>query len=136
MDEKKAGRLTRFEMEIMNLLWTLGRASVREIHEQLPGPRRPAYTTVQTIVTRLFEKGAVRQVRKIGNAHIYEPALQKENAYRRLINDLIQLLGGSARPLMAHLVESNQISLDDLREMEKALKDGGAGKPAARRKDK
>jgi BlaI family penicillinase repressor len=136
MDDKKTARLTRFEMDVMNLLWTLGRASVREIHEKLPGPKRPAYTTVQTIVTRLHEKGVVRQVRKIGNAHIYEPALQRESAYRRLINDLIQLLGGSARPLMAHLVESNQVSLDDMREMEKALKDGEASKPAVRRKDK
>jgi predicted transcriptional regulator len=133
MDERKNTRLTRFEMEVMNLLWTLGRASVREIHEELPGPKRPAYTTVQTIVTRLHEKGAVRQVRKIGNAHIYEPALQKQSAYRRLIDDLLDLLGGS-RPLMAHLVETRQVSLDDVRAMEKALKDAESGR--GRRKDK
>ena len=121
MGDKKA-HLTRFEMDVMNRLWKLGRASVREIHEELPGPKRPAYTTVQTIVTRLHEKGAVRQVRKIGNAHIYEPALQKESAYRRLINDLLELLGGS-RPLMAHLVESKRISLEDLKELEQAVRD-------------
>jgi BlaI family penicillinase repressor len=133
MEQRKPSRLTRFEMDVMNVFWSLGRASVREVHEELPGTKRPAYTTVQTIVTRLHEKGALRQRRKIGNAWIYEPVLARESAYRRLINDLIDLLGGSARPLMAHLVESNQISLDDLREMEKALKDTEPGKKFARK---
>ena len=121
-------RLSRFELELMNVLWRLGRASVREVHEALTGRKRPAYTTVQTMVTRLQEKGAVRQVRKIGNAHIYEPAIPQAGAYRRLIDDLIGLLGGSARPLMSHLVESNQVSLEDLREMEKALQETARGR--------
>jgi predicted transcriptional regulator len=134
MGEAKAARLSRFEMEIMNRLWALDRASVREIHEALPASRRPAYTTVQTIVTRLHEKGALRQVRKIGNAHIYEPAIARESVHRRLIDELLHLLGGS-RPLMAHLVEAREISLDDLRAMERALKDAPSGKGSARRKD-
>ena len=119
----ETGNLSKFELEVMDVLWKLGRASVREIHEQLPAREQPAYTTVQTIVTRLLGKGAVRQVRKIGNAHIYEPAVARESAHRRLINDLIDRLGGSVRPLMAHLVESKRISLEDLKEREQAVRD-------------
>jgi len=124
-------RLSRHELELMNVLWKLGRASVREVHEALPARKRPAYTTVQTMMTRLLDKGALRQVRKVGNAHVYEPALPQAGAYRRLIDDLIALLGGTARPLMAHLVESNQVSLEDLREMEKALQEPGRGRKKA-----
>jgi BlaI family transcriptional regulator, penicillinase repressor len=124
----ETGNLSRFEMEVMDVLWKLGRASVREIHEQLPAREQPAYTTVQTIVTRLLGKGAVRQVRKIGNAHIYEPAVARESAHRRLINDLIERLGGSVRPLMAHLVESKQISLEDVKELERAVREMPAGR--------
>jgi BlaI family penicillinase repressor len=121
-------RLSRFELELMNVLWRLGRASVREVHEALSGRKRPAYTTVQTMMTRLQEKGALRHVRKIGNAHIYEPAIPQAGAYRRLIDELIGLLGGSARPLMSHLVESNQVSLEDLRAMEKTLQETARGR--------
>ena len=87
----------------MDALWTLGTASVREVQEHLPEQKRPAYTTVQTIVYRLEEKGAVRRVKKIGNAHVFEPAVTRKAAQRRLVDDLLGLFGGSARPLMAHL---------------------------------
>src|SRR5262249_16400005 len=97
-------RLSQFELEIMNALWELGRASVREIQELLPETRRPAYTTVQTMVYRLEQKGALQRVRKIGNAHVFEPLITRDEAHRRLINDLLNLFGGSAQPLMAHLV--------------------------------
>jgi predicted transcriptional regulator len=116
--KKKGTRLTRFELEIMAPLWQLGRASVRELQEKLPEKKRPAYTTIQTIVRRLEEKGAVKQVRKIGNAHIYEPAITKEAAQRTLVHDFLDLFGGSARPIMAHLAEEGKLSLDDLRELE------------------
>jgi BlaI family penicillinase repressor len=116
--KKKGTRLTRFELEIMAPLWQLGRASVREIQEKLPEKKRPAYTTIQTIVRRLEEKGAVKQVRKIGNAHIYEPAITKDSAHRTLVHDFLGLFGGSARPIMAHLAEEGKLSLDDLRELE------------------
>lgn len=116
--KKKRTRLTRFELEIMSPLWQLGRASVREIQEKLPEKKRPAYTTIQTIVRRLEEKGAVKQVRKIGNAHIYEPAITKESAHRTLVHDFLDMFGGSARPIMAHLAEEGKLSLDDLRELE------------------
>jgi predicted transcriptional regulator len=110
-------RLTRLEHEVMEVLWRLGRASIREIREALPEAKRGAYTTVQTIVSRLEEKGAVRQVRKIGNAFIFEPAVTRGAARRRLVDDFLKLVGG-ARPLMAHLVETGEISLEDLRDLE------------------
>ena len=116
--KKKGTRLTRFELEIMTPLWQLGRASVREIQEKLPEKKRPAYTTIQTIVRRLEEKGAVKQVRKIGNAHIYEPAITKDAAHRTLVHEFLDLFGGSARPIMAHLAEEGKLSLDDLHELE------------------
>jgi predicted transcriptional regulator len=114
-------KLTRFELEVMNALWELGPASVREIQEKLPEKKRPAYTTVQTIVYRLEEKGAVARVKKIGNAHIFAAAVTRSSAHRRLINELLDIFGGSARPLMAHLVETGKLSLEDVRELESDL---------------
>lgn len=127
-------RLTRFELEVMEELWKLGRASVRELLEALPSKKQPAYTTVQTIVRRLEEKGAVRQVRKIGNAHIYEPVVSRQVAYRRLVSDFLDLFGGSARPIMAHLVEEGQLSLGDLQQMERMLADEEAASSSGNRR--
>ena len=121
MARRQEIRLTKFELEIMDALWTLGTASVREVQEHLPERKRPAYTTVQTIVYRLEEKGAVRRVKKIGNAHVFEPSVTRKAAQRRLVDDLLGLFGGSARPLMAHLVESGRLTLDDVRELEHQL---------------
>ncbi|MEM7051816.1 MAG: BlaI/MecI/CopY family transcriptional regulator [Acidobacteriota bacterium] len=123
MKRQKAIKLTRFELEVMDELWRLGRASVRELLEALPTRKQPAYTTVQTIVRRLEEKKAIRLVRKIGNAHIYEPAVSRNVAYRRLIDDFLEVFGGSPAPLMAHLVESGRLSLEDLKQAEKLLDD-------------
>jgi predicted transcriptional regulator len=119
--KNKQIKLTKFEMEMMDALWELGSGSVREIQEQLPPKKRPAYTTVQTIVRRLEEKGAVRRVKKIGNAFIFEPLITRQSAHHRLISELLELFGGSARPLMAHLAESGKLSLEDIREMESLL---------------
>lgn len=113
-------RLTRLELQIMDLLWDLGEASVREVQEAIPEASRPAYTTVQTILGRLEEKGAVRRTRKIGNALLFEPAITRKSTYQRLIDDLVELLGGSA-PVVSHLVESGQLTLEDLRNVEAAL---------------
>lgn len=118
---KKSVKLTKFELELMKVLWDLERASVREIQEQLPETKRVAYTTVQTIVYRLEEKGAVRRTKKIGNAHIFEPVVTRKSAYRRLVDELLDLFGGSAQPLMSHLVESGKLSLEDVRELEISL---------------
>jgi Predicted transcriptional regulator len=117
----KGVKLTKFELEIMEALWKLGTGSVREIQESLPEKKRPAYTTVQTIVGRLEEKNAVRRVKKIGNAFIFEPLVTRNATHRRLINELLGLFGGSARPLMAHLVESGKLTLDDIRDLETKL---------------
>ena len=118
MAKQKSVKLTRFELEIMRVLWDLERASVREIQEKLSDRRRPAYTTVQTIVRRLEEKNAVRRLRKIGNALIFEPAITRKAVHGRLITELLQMFGGSARPLMAHLAEMGKLNLEDVRELE------------------
>ena len=118
MGKQKSATLTRFELEIMRVLWGLERASVREIQEKLSDKRRPAYTTVQTIVRRLEEKNAVRRLRKIGNALIFEPAITRKAVHGRLIMELLQMFGGSARPLMAHLAEMGKLNLEDVRELE------------------
>jgi predicted transcriptional regulator len=135
---KKAAevKLTKFELEVMEALWALGSASVREIRDGLPAGKRPAYTTVQTIVYRLEEKGAVRRAKKVGNAHVFEPVVTRKAAVRRLLDDLLGLFGGSPRTLMAQLVETGQLTLEDLREAEGALErieaeKAGAEKPAA-----
>jgi predicted transcriptional regulator len=114
--------LSRLELEVMRPLWRLEQATIREIREALPEKRRPEYTTVQTIVYRLEEKGAVQRVKKIGNAHVFAPSVSQKSTVGVLVEDLIRRLGGTAEPLMAHLVESGQIGLKDLREMEALLK--------------
>jgi predicted transcriptional regulator len=113
--------LTRFELEVMGALWELGSASVRELQERLPEGRRPAYTTVQTIVYRLEEKGAVRRVKKVGNAHVFEPVVTRRATVRRLFGELVGFFGGSPRTLMAQLVEAGHLTLEDLREAEETL---------------
>lgn len=114
-------KITRFELELMEQLWKLGTASVREIQESLPEKKRPAYTTVQTMIYRLEEKKALRRIKKIGNAHVFEPLITRKAVYRRLIDDLLDLFGGSAAPVMAHLVESGKLSLAEVRVAEEAL---------------
>lgn len=113
--------LTKFETEVMSVLWRLGEANVREVQDAIDRAERPAYTTVQTIVQRLELKGAVRRTRKEGNAFFFEPAISRKSVYRRLIDELLDLVGGS-QPLVAHLVESGKLSLDDLKAIEKAAK--------------
>jgi BlaI family transcriptional regulator, penicillinase repressor len=116
-------KLTSLELQIMEAMWSQGRLSIREIQEAFPAASRPAYTTIQTIVYRLEEKGAVRRVRKIGNAHIFEAAVSRQDARGRLIDDLLSLFGGRTQPVMAHLAESGKLTLDDIRETEKLIKD-------------
>ena len=115
-------KLTKIELRIMDALWTAGASSVREIQEALPAKNRPAYTTVQTMVYRLEAKGAVRRVKKIGNAHVFEAAISRDSAQRRLIDELLSFFGGRTQPVMAHLIESGRLSLEDVKEAEKTLK--------------
>jgi predicted transcriptional regulator len=115
-------RLSKLELRIMDVLWNRGAASIREVQEAFPETERPAYTTVQTMVYRLEAKKAVRRVRKIGNAHVFDAAVSRVSAQRRVIDDLLGIFGGRTQPVMAHLSESGQLSLDDLREAEKTLR--------------
>ena len=113
-------KLTRLELQILEALWSCGRASVREILERFPDPK-PAYTTIQTTVYRLESKGAVRRVRKISNAHIFEPVVARDVARGRLLDDILGLFGGKAQPMMAQLAEAGKITLDDVRELEQLV---------------
>jgi BlaI family transcriptional regulator, penicillinase repressor len=115
-------KLTKLELQIMEALWTQRAASIREIQEAFPERDRPAYTTVQTTVYRLEAKKAVRRVKKISNAHIFEAAISRDAAQRRLIDDLLGLFGGRTQPVMAHLIESGKLTLDDVEEARRALR--------------
>jgi BlaI family transcriptional regulator, penicillinase repressor len=114
-------KLGKLELQIMEALWIRGPCSVREIQESFPAKKRPAYTTVQTTVYRLEGKKALRRTKKIATALIFEAAVSREAAQRRLVDDLLGLFGGRSRPIMARLVESGTLTLDDVREAEKTL---------------
>jgi BlaI family transcriptional regulator, penicillinase repressor len=115
-------KLTKLELRIMEALWNGGDLSVREIQDALPEKNRPAYTTVQTMVYRLETKKAVRRVKKIGNAHIFAAAISRNAAQRRLVDELLSFFGGRTQPVMAHLIESGRLSLEDVQEAEKTLR--------------
>lgn len=114
-------KLTRLELQIMDALWTRGPCSVREIQESFPAKKRPAYTTVQTTVYRLEAKKVLRRTRKIATALIFEAAVSREAAQRRLVDELLSLFGGRSRPIMAHLIQSGSLTLGDIREAERTL---------------
>lgn len=114
-------RLTRLELQIMEALWTRGPCSVREIQESFPAKKRPAYTTIQTTVYRLEAKKALRRTRKIATALIFEAAVSRDAAQRRLVDELLGLFGGRSRPIVAHLIQSGSLTLDDVREAERTL---------------
>ena len=111
------------ELEVMNQFWKRGRLSIREIQESFPEADRPPYTSIQSIVYRLEEQGAVRRVRKIGNAHIFEAVTSRQEAGGRAIEDLLRFFGGRTLSVMAQLVESGNLTRDDLRETEKLIGD-------------
>src|SRR5580704_8064307 len=115
-------KLTKLELQIMDALWTRRQASIREIQEAFPEKGRPAYTTIQTTVYRLEGKKAVRRVKKVGNFHIFEAAVSRTAAQRKLVDDLLALFGGRTQPVMAHLIESGRLTLDDVKEAERTLR--------------
>jgi len=131
-------RLSKLELQIMDALWSRGASSVREVQEAFPEKGRPAYTTVQTMVYRLETKGAIRRVKKIGNAHIFEAVVSRSSAQRRLIDELLAFFGGSSQPVVAHLIESGSLTLDDVKEAEQMLiklksgRSGKSGKPSSK----
>ena len=115
-------KLSKLEFQIMEALWMQGELSIREMQETFAEKSRPAYTTVQTTVYRLEAKGIVRRVRKVGNFHIFAAAVSRDAAQRKLIDDLLALFGGRSQPVMAHLIESGRLTMDDVKEAEKALR--------------
>ena len=115
-------KLTKLELQIMEALWTLGPSCIRDVQQFFPAEGRPAYTTVQTTIYRMEGKKAVRRVRKISNAHIFEAVVSREAAQSRLIDDLLGLFGGRTQPVMAHLIDSGRLTLDDVEEARKALR--------------
>jgi predicted transcriptional regulator len=115
-------RLTKLELQIMESLWSHGACSIREIQESFPERRRPAYTTIQTTVYRMERKKVLQRIKKIGNAHIFEAVVSRHAAQRRLIDELLDLFGGRTQPVMAHLIDSGKLTLEEVREAEKALR--------------
>ena len=115
-------KLSKLELQIMEALWTQGICSIREIQESFPEPGRPAYTTIQTTVYRMEGKEALRRVKKISNAHMFEAVVSRDAAQRKLIDDLLSLFGGRTQPVMAHLIESGKLTLDDVDQARKALR--------------
>ena len=117
----KLPKLTKLELQIMEALWTRGACSIREIHETFPEKKRPAYTTIQTTVYRMEAKAAVKRIRKIGNAHLFEPSIARDTARRRLFDDILSLFGGRAQPMMAQLAELGKLTRQDVRELERTI---------------
>jgi BlaI family penicillinase repressor len=115
-------RLSKLEFQIMEVLWVKGDSSIREIQESFPAKRRPAYTTIQTTVYRMEAKEVVQRMKKVGNFHIFSASISRNAAQRRLIDDLLAIFGGRSQPVMAHLIESGKLSLEDVKEAEKALR--------------
>jgi len=115
-------KLTKLELQIMEALWSRGKSSIREIQQTLPERTRQAYTTIQTTVYRMERKEVLRRIKKIGNAHIFEAIASRHAAQRRLIDDLLSLFGGRTQPVMAHLIESGELTLEEVKEAEKALR--------------
>ena len=126
----KEPRLSKAEVRILEQFWKLGTASVREVLDRLPDDERVAYTTVQTLVYRLEEKGALRKVKKIGNAQLFEPAINQSQYRSRITRDLLDLFGGSPRLLVSNLLENGEITLRYL----KALQNTSAGGNSGRRR--
>jgi predicted transcriptional regulator len=116
-------KFTPLELQILEAFWSQGRLSIRELVEAFPQNEQPAYTTVQTVVYRLEEKEAIRRVRKIGNAHIFEAVVTREAAKGGLLDEFLKLFGGNPRFVMAHLAESGKLTMDDIREAEKLIQE-------------
>ena len=117
-----AAKLSKLEFKIMETLWSKNACSIREIQESFPERKRPAYTTIQTTVYRMETKGVVRRLKKVGNFHIFAPPISRDSAQRRLMDDLLALFGGRAQPVMTHLIESGKLSLQDVKEAERLLR--------------
>lgn len=118
-------KLSKLEFKIMETLWSKNECSIREIQESFPAKKRPAYTTIQTTVYRMEAKGVVHRLKKIGNFHVFAPAISRESAQRRLMDDLLALFGGRGQPVMTHLIETGKLSLEDVKDAERLLRQLG-----------
>lgn len=128
MAKRPVVSLTKFELEVMEILWDLKEASVREVQEAIHERKRPAYTTVQTMIYRLEAKKALRRTKKVSNAHIFEAVVSRNVAQRRLVDEFLGLFGGRMQPVMAHLVETGKLTLSDVQEAERLLRELAAKK--------
>lgn len=120
-------KLSKLEFQIMETLWNANECSIREIQEAFPARKKPAYTTIQTTVYRMEAKGVVHRQRKVGNFHVFAPAISRQAAQRRLIDEILGFFGGSGQPVVAHLIETGKLSLDDVKEAEKMLRSQSKG---------
>lgn len=123
MNVMASPKLSKLEMKVMEALWVNGPSSVREIHDAFPKKGKPAYTTVQTMVYRLEAKGAVRRAKKISNANIFEATVTREAAQKRWIDEVLALFGGRSQPVMAHLIETGKLTMEDIKDAEKLLRE-------------
>jgi BlaI family penicillinase repressor len=115
-------KLSRLEFTTMEVLWEQGPCAIRDILAAFPAKKKPAYTTIQTVVYRMEAKNIVRRVKKVGNFHIFEALISRKAAQRRLIDELLAFFGGSSQPVVAHLIESGKLSLEEIEEAEKMLR--------------
>ena len=115
-------KLSKMEFRIMEVLWERGPCAIRDVVSALQAKKKPAYTTIQTVIYRLEAKNIVRRVKKVGNFHIFETLISRKAAQRRLIDELLAFFGGSSQPVMAHLIESGKLSLEEIEEAEKTLR--------------
>ena len=115
-------KLSKLEFKIMETLWARNECSIRDIQESFPAKKRPAYTTIQTTVYRMEAKGIVHRLKKVGNFHVFGPAISREVAQRCLMDDLLSLFGGRGQPVMTHLIESGKLSMEDVKEAERLLR--------------
>lgn len=120
-------RLTKLEIQIMETLWKRGEASIREMQEAFPEKKRPGYTTIQKTVYRMEEKKIIRRVRKVGNFHVFQAAVTRDAAQRRLVDDLLAMFGGQSRPVVAHLIGAGKLTLEDVQFAEQMLKEHKSG---------
>lgn len=119
----KTLKFTRPELQIMDALWRNGASSVREIHDAFPEKGRPAFTTVQTTVYRLEAKGAVRCIKRISNANIFEAVISRQDAEDRLLDELLAFVAGGTRRVMTHLIETGRLTIEDIEDAERALRE-------------
>src|SRR5579863_8547284 len=115
-------KLSKLEFQIMEALWNANECSIREIQEAFPAKKRPAYTTIQTTMYRMEAKGLIHRLRKVGNFHVFAPAISREAAQRRLMDDILAFFGGRGQPVMAHLIETGKLSLEDVKQAEQLLR--------------